>query len=966
MKMKKTSFLINIIVLLLSFHAKAQYFSTGQDPASIKWRQINTAHFQIIYPEEYENKAQQLAFVFDKVYEHGAKTLKHKPGKISVVLHTHTVKSNGLVAWSPKRMELFTTPHQKTYAQDWLEQLAIHEFRHVVQMDKIQSDLPGILPALFGEQAAAAAVAAYLPFWFIEGDAVITETALTNSGRGRLSSFLMENKALAVEKGIFSYDKASMGSFKDHIPNRYRFGYWLAGAIREEYGPDIWSDVLTETGKKPFSVTPFNHVLKRKTGLNKNQLYGQLFQKYKQEWEQEIDSIQITKSTQISNTNRFFTNYIKPVILDKENIIALKESRDDIDRIVQIQNGQEETVFTPGNIFQESFSGRENMLIWSERRPDLRWSHADISVIVLYNLKTKLKKNFRVENKVFAPSISPDFRKFAAVEASKTNEYYLSVFDLGTGEKLQSYSTPDNQYFYTPCWDDKGEKIYFIALSDEGKYLASVSLDDGKTDQLTSPYFYDIRNPSYHSGKVYFTGSYTGVDNIYCYDISNGSVDQVSSVRFGADYPTTNGDKLIFSNYNSEGYHLASMDLNDGLWKKFDKTELNSFELADNLAGQEGSVLSFSGKEKARYPSKNYPKLGHLFNFHSWAPAYVNVNDYEVRPGISLFSQNKLGTAETELGYEYIPSEKSGKYKLGFKYSGFYPVFESDLSYGKRNSEYFEIRNTVDREGNVVRIDTTLQKFSWKEFDLDLSVNVPLVFSSGKYTQVLKPSIEYTFRNISHDETTPPAFIQGHYQTLSYQLYFQNLLKSSEFSIFPKLGQVAEVFYRSSPFGGFKIGKLKAAHSYLFFPGFANNHGIRLYNGYQKKETHTTVAFSDIIKYPRGTNRLQNKQMYSFAADYVLPIAYPDVSLGALAYIKRIRASLFYDYANLKGDTYNPDGMITGQYTRNLESVGLEIYGDGHFLRLVAPVSAGLRSIYRPVNKDFVFEFLLSVSFDDI
>ena len=57
-------------------------------------------------------------------------------------MHTRTAQSNGLVAWAPKRIELFTTPHQQIYSQDWLEQLALHEFRHLVQLDKIQSELP--------------------------------------------------------------------------------------------------------------------------------------------------------------------------------------------------------------------------------------------------------------------------------------------------------------------------------------------------------------------------------------------------------------------------------------------------------------------------------------------------------------------------------------------------------------------------------------------------------------------------------------------------------------------------------------------------------------------------------------------------------------------------------------------------------------------------------------------------------
>jgi hypothetical protein len=134
-----------IFTFLLVFWGNAvfgQYFSTGEDPARLRWRQISTLNFQLIYPDDFEEQAQKLANYFEKVYKYGGNTLNHNPRKISVIFHNQTVKSNGLVGWAPRRMEIFTPPHQAIYAQDWLEQLAIHEFRHVVQIDKIHSQLP--------------------------------------------------------------------------------------------------------------------------------------------------------------------------------------------------------------------------------------------------------------------------------------------------------------------------------------------------------------------------------------------------------------------------------------------------------------------------------------------------------------------------------------------------------------------------------------------------------------------------------------------------------------------------------------------------------------------------------------------------------------------------------------------------------------------------------------------------------
>ncbi len=228
-KMKK-HFLI-VFLITFYFASNAQYIMTGDDPAKIRWRQINTTNFQIIYPSEFETKAQQTASILNKVYDYAGQTLKHEPHKISVILHTSTIISNGMVSWAPKRLEMFTTPSQDIYAQEWLEQLAIHEFRHVVQIDKISSELPNILKIILGEQAAALIVGAYLPFWFLEGDAVATETALSSSGRGRLPSFEMELKAQVLDKKNYSYDKAYLGSYRDYVPDYYQLGYQLVAGF---------------------------------------------------------------------------------------------------------------------------------------------------------------------------------------------------------------------------------------------------------------------------------------------------------------------------------------------------------------------------------------------------------------------------------------------------------------------------------------------------------------------------------------------------------------------------------------------------------------------------------------------------------------------------------------------------------------------------------------------------------------
>ena len=966
--MKKIFFLI-ILATIFFKTAKAQYFQTGQDPSSVRWKQINTANFQVIYPEEFEKQAQRISYVFEKVYDYGAKSLEFRPRKISVVLHTRTVKSNGLMAWAPKRIELFTTPHQQIYAQDWLEQLALHEFRHLVQMDKIQSELPGLLKIILGEQAAAIVVGAYLPFWFLEGDAVVTETALSNAGRGRMASFSMDYRAQLIEKGKFSFDKAYLGSYKDYVPNHYKLGYWMVGKNREKFGSDIWSNALQKIGRQPLSLTPLNSSVKKATGFSTKQMYANVFNEITSEWKQNLQERAIDSIAIVSPQRKSYTEYLYPHFYRDSLIFAYRTSLDDIGRFVLIgPDKTEKIVYTPGNIFDESVSLRENLVIWAERRADLRWTHSDRAVIRILNLDTKIVREIKNENKLFAPVISPDLKSFAAVEVDPENNFYLSVFDLSPGALTNRINTLDNQYFFTPCWDEKGESLYLVCLSAEGKYLAMADLKSKEIKPLTEVTFANLKNPVFSGGQLYFSSDFSGIDNLYKLDLETKTITQVASVAFGIDYPTvsTSGNSLVFSNYTSSGFQLAALSLQEKKVPEVQRgIQLKSDQLAQKLASQEIGIPDFANPDSVQYPSKKYSKLGHLFNFHSWAPAYIDVNSYEMRPGVSLFSQNKLGTAETRLGYDYNVADRTGRYKLGFNYYGLFPEISTEFSAGNEVSNYYQITNTVNNNNEVIKSDTTVQRFSWTEWKADVNIRLPLNFSKGSFSRIFYPELKYTFNQVSHHESTPDDFYSGNYHAMAYRIYFYNLLNQSNQSLMPKWGQQFDVIYRHTPFVGNDLGTLAGLQSNLYFPGFTKNAGIKIYQGYQQKQFSNSYSFSDFVRVPRGFQSRQNNKIYSFAVDYKFPLFYPDFSFGKLAYFKRLKSSLFYDYAWISAPVRDDDGKIYPNHSQlQMQSFGIEITSDLHVLRFFAPLELGFRSAYLPEFQDFRFDLLFSINFN--
>ena len=951
--------------VLLSFilinTANAQFFQTGQDPSRIRWRQINTDKFQIIYPEEFDKEAKRLTFVLSKVYDYGTKTMNFNPRKISVVLHTRTVKSNGLVAWAPKRIELFTTPHQQIYAQDWLEQLALHEFRHVVQLDKIQSELPFLLKLILGEQAAAIVTGAYLPFWFLEGDAVVTETALSNTGRGRLAAFSMEYRAQLTEKGKYSFDKAFLGSYKNFVPDHYKLGYWMVGKSREKYGAQIWSDVVHKIGNQPFSITPLNSILKKKTGMNSKQLYNQIFDDLKTSWQEDLTQNSVNRNSVVSPTVKNYTDYLYPEFYKDSFIVAYRTSIDDIGRFVLISlDKTEKVIYTPGSVFEESVSMKDQLIIWAERRADIRWSHADRSIILVYNIETKTRHEIVSENKLFSPVISPDLKSFAAVEVDPGNHFFLSIFDINSGKLLERFHTNDNQYFFTPCWDEKGEKLYFVSLSTQGKYLASFNIQSKQFQQITKTTFGNLKNPVFTNNQIIFSADFSGTDNLYSVDPDNHQIFRIHEAKFGADYPSAVNSKnqILFSNYSASGYQLSTVNLNDkSNQQKVTGISLKSNQLADNLAAQEDGIPNFGNNDSIKYATKKYSKLGHLFNFHSWAPAYIDINSYEIRPGASVFSQNKLGTAETRLGYDYNITDRTGKYNLAFNYSGWFPEINAELTSGDGASNYYQI----------IRNDTTVKRFTWNEMTVDFDIRIPLDLSRGKYHIALFPEIKYSFNKVNHNKSTPDNFYSGNYHALTYRLYYYHLLRQTSQNLMPRWGQQFDVIFRHTPFHGNNLGTLSGIQSLLYFPGLTKNDGIKIYQGYQEKTFNQNYNFSNFVRSPRGFQGFQNNKMYSLAADYRIPLVYPDLSLGQLVYLKRIKTSVFYDYAWLSAPILDQnDKIIPNHYQFEMNSFGLELTSDMNILRFFAPIDLGVRSIYLPASASFRFELLFSIDFNGL
>ena len=1004
--MKKILFSMLLLISCLS--ANSQYFNTGQDPASISWKQINTDRFQIIFPAETEVKARYIAALFEDLIQKGGKDLKHTPKKFSVVLHSRSATTNGMVAWAPKRMELFTTSGQDNDAQLWLNHVSTHEYRHVIQLDKIKQGFTRFLNYIFGQQATAVVVGLYIPPWFLEGDAVCLETALGKSGRGRNPEFKQELRAQLLEKGIFSYDKAVNGSYQDFITDRYKLGYYLVGKARATYGNNLWDNALNKVAQKPYGITSFadgiksamhqerdNHfknlsAIQDRSAINlsvekidweevknKNDYSdGKLLLYYDSMkellWEWQVEDAKTSKSefVKLSDREKFFTNKRVLQQIEDGRLIYLKQGlADKLQFELLQQDGTEKELFTPGYMSHIDFDYQQGKLIWSEKKENLRWEKGDRSILVSYDINKKKRRTYKHKHSLFAPSFNKKASKIVAVETDNKGDNKLIILDAISGKVLNQFSASKQEYFMSPRWENENS-IIMILLNKNGKHLVRIDVDTNNQEILFSSGSHDMSRPTPGERYIYFNGAFSGIDNLFAFDKETDKIYQVTSSRFGAKDALIDADiQLYYSDYTSDGYLPVRTKTDPKKWVEW-KGEYFTYPLAEDLSEQLGEKIEPDTANLDRFPVKNYSKLTHLFNFHSWAPAFVDGLDGKADVGISFASQNQLSTLMTTVGYKKEEGYDNGQFYANLSYRGWFPIIDSKLTVGDRDSEYATIAERIfPKQQDTILVNTT-----WRQWEWENSISLPFNISSGQYTRKIIPKVTYNIAKLADLNTIALATTQtnplglGKYnfadesisqEIMEYQLFAYNIARTAPRDIQYQWAQILEFNYRNTPFGDSELGETYSLEGDLYFPGFIKHHGLKLYAGYQYRSLNNSL-FSNMIKSPRGMSDLYGKHVMSSSIDYALPLFYPDWNLGPLTYFKRIKLNAFADFGHQDLRSVTDAGVF--KFKDNYTSGGIELTSDLHVLRFSAPVNVGVRLGYENKTNAMFADFLISFS----
>lgn len=964
--MKILKHILAFFAVLIPIFSSAQFYVTGDDPGRLKWYSIDTDHFTIIYPEGTDSLARVYAEKIEKHRIPLSLTSGYVSGgedgkKMPVVMHAYNA-ANGSVAWAPKRMDLFCVP--SAYDPEpvpWTTMLSIHESRHITQMQFGMTEAQKPLYVVFGEMWNILASLLYPGISNIEGDAVIAETAWTPSGRGRTADFL-NYYWVAFDNGDFrSWDKWRFVSQKHNAPDHYSLGYLTMGGFRYLYDcPDFMSEAYHLAARKPLNLGAFYTTTRKLTGKKFNEAFMEVCDTMYTLWKADAENRRpYIPSEAVSPENRMYTDYTDNLAAGPD-IYAIKKGHADVPALVRIDStGKEHRIcsfaYDAGRL---QWSPHFKRIYWSETSTDERWSLQNRSKIRFVELISGRKHTLNNGNLLHNPAPAASQAHIAAVRYDVAGGSALDVLSGSTGEEIRSFEAPDSLQLLEPAW--VGNDIYATALSDNGFGVYCLRLDDDFEAEdgwevVLAPQPVKIKDFSAYGDELIFTCDRTGVNELYHLDPADGKLVQKTSTRYGAsDFQySENGEWLYYSSQTMEGMRIFRTHTDSLICRKADFSELHHYPIAEAVTAQERAAAKNNGIELEREVKISdpvrYRKFPHMFNVHSWAPVYVNVDnimnmsfDYVWQAaslGAAGIMQNRLATAVGEFGYSahkdpFDPGKWRHSGHARLTYSGWYPVIEASVNFNDRAARQYNVYGYLYQDGKA-SMELSSKELPSPYIEGIFSTYIPFNLSSGGWFKGIIPRLTYRIGNDMFNTSMAVMEMEGHtgtngegeihelynpvykYSTkgrntfrhsLSGSVRAYTMLSTPSSAVYPRWGAGVEVGAAGGLESSSYLSPMGYLYVYGYVPGFLRTDGFRLSAMSQHKLNDAPFGQPVVNILPRGFSNtaslagwlsVRSSAMTKLSIDYAAPIFIGDLAIGGSFFsIKRLVVSPHFDYTS--------------------------------------------------------------------
>ena len=928
--------------------ASAQFHTVGDDPGSVRWNVARSAHYKFLYPRGLDSLAREYARALESFYPDEGRTIGYLPGEkysrpLPVVLHAFGGESNGSVTWAPMRMDLYTLPDP--YGPEplpWPKDLAVHESRHAAQMQFGADGLFRPFKWILGEMFAGAMAGVYPNTWFLEGDAVIAETALTQAGRGRNGAFLAYYRAAFDRGDRRDWYRWRHGSYRLQAPNHYALGYMTLAGARYLYDDPLFAaDYLRGATRRPLRLFPVQRHFRDVSGKRLSDAFDDIMQTFHDIWTEDAALRgPFTEGTPLTAVPSWYTTRSAPVDAPGGLLVAKESSKIRAPRLVSVGADGRVANIRPFASGTGDLRTDGERLYWSETVPDVRWSLKATSRIRYMDASGKIRDLTR-NGRTYNPAPSPDGKRISATEYPVEGGSRLLVLDRD-GRLLTHLDAPAGVQFAESAWVEEN-LLYISYLDDGGIGIGKWDLSgEGGIEPVLEPRPVSLSHLQRDPDGVCFICDRTGVGEVYRLT-RGGTLIQLTATRYGTSDFSFRGDTLRYTALTYEGelpFEAAPERL---LYRRADFSDIAAHPVAEKLAAQETALGKTPSVPAAGDPflsePKRYNKLAGIPHIHSWAPVWVDFDRIESLSadmlthaadiGATAFFQNLLGTASGYLGYSYAPDPYTGKRRhaghLKLTYSGLYPVFEATLDAGDRNLiQYGRIRQEAD---GLILTSVSGRQVDCPSVRASLNVYVPLNFSKGGWNRGLIPQLNYSISNDRFNRTlpvlTPSASISGGagpaslsriepgdnllMQVLNLSVRGYVTQRTPAALDYPRWGVGAELGYRTRVGLDDLYSSDLYAYTYGYLPGLVSNQGLRLTALWQRQNGAPTGE-NAVSARPRGFAATaagsflasHARSQFKLTADYSVPVYVGDISwFSPLFYIKNFVVKPHVDWLRM-------------------------------------------------------------------
>lgn len=931
--------LIFAVLLCCGFQCRAQFYTSGNEPAGLRWRTYTTEDYKLVFPEGLDSLALVYARTLEIVKKPVGATAGFVPNAnykkpLPVILHPYTANANGMVAWTPRRMELLTTPQsQAPLPCPWELHLAIHESRHVAQMQYVHEKPYRPFRWFTGDLFAAAASVLYCGPAFFEGDAVVAETELTSSGRGRTADFLEYYRASFADGDYRNYWRWRYGSQRYYTPDHYTIGYILNSGIRTVYdAPDFTARYYGRIFRHkcwPWPLFNLQGTVKEVSGKRFREAFSEVCDSLSAQWKELRDARAPFMPMQpVAGGERLFTEYYGSAASDGR-LYSLRKGLDRTPEAVTLLPDGRTSVARKFAYGVPRLRAAAGKIYWQETIRDPRWERISWSVVKYSDDGLKTVKTLTRRSRYYNPAPSADGESVAVAEYPVEGGSALVILGAG-GSVKKRVPAPSGMQLAEPVW--VGESIYVSAVTEEGTGIYELCGEGPEAcfKPVLAPRSVVIKDLFCYSGKLFFSSDECGVNELF--RLEPDGAYRVTNTPQGASAFVFSEGYLYYSSLTREGRGMYRTAVDSLVCEK---SSFNGgktvYAEAEKLSA--GAPLKVDASQEPEIgESKPYSRLANAVRVHSWLPLYVNPDAVEslsassitssATLGATAFFQNELETLTGTAGYSLYRSggERHNMGELHFAYRGLYPVIEGNLSISDEQPTRTFLNMNYKGAGSGFGFSSE-PVAGIPSLNASLQVYVPLQFSSGGWSRGVVPQLRASMSNsvISHGENRLMNRV-----TASVRAYSVQYVPSS--CIYPRLGAGLEAGLSARFGASYLLAPDAYFYAYGYLPGVMRTHGVRLSATVQTPlgeapfcERYVSVLPRGMRSYGQLASRLAGSPLQScFTFDYAFPfLALDGVLASPVVSLRNMEFTLHADYSYFAGGS--------GKASTKLGSVGADL-----------------------------------------